>query len=562
MTTTPVVLASSAPPGPESADGFRTAPDNETTGWPAGIPYIVGNEVCERFSFYGMKALLQPHFVLLFAAAGNAEKRANDLANSSVHFFGAGAFALPIIGAIMADRLAGKYRTIFWLSLVYCLGHGVLAIAENSLLGMYIGLALVAIGAGGIKPCVSANVGDQFGRNNSFRIQTIFQIFYFSINFGSFFATILCPFTMKWWGPAWAFGIPGVLMLIATILFWMGRRKFVHVPAKPGGMIGLLDTVSSTFLFLTVGSLFVTSGLDWWWMVAVSAACLAIGLGLFFWRQRRQPDDGFLAITLYALQQRIFRSRPGAVSTSTSNGTAIDDKHPSEYLVRSRFWGPAVRRFGLEATEGPVAVFKVLSIFLLISMFWMLFEQRSTTWTVQAGTMDLRYWGEHRARNNQLQAFNPLMVMLLIPLLNPIYGRLGKWGWPMTPLRRITIGIGVAALAFVGVALLQIWIDAEGVGRVWFGWQAIPYLIITVAELLVSITGLEFAYTQAPKRMKSTVMGFWMLTIALGNVLAGLLARFFDLPPVQVFWLCAGLTAGAAAIFGVRAYFYTPRDFT
>ena len=107
-----------------------------------------------------------------------------------------------MIGAIVADRLLGKYRTIFYLSLLYCLGHAVLAVAENTLTGMFVGLGLIALGSGGIKPCVSANVGDQFGRGNMFRLQTVYQIFYFSVNFGSFFPSILSPLTMKWWGPA------------------------------------------------------------------------------------------------------------------------------------------------------------------------------------------------------------------------------------------------------------------------------------------------------------------------------------------------------------------------
>ena len=172
------------------AKGYRTVPDHDNTGWPPGVPFIVGNEACERFSFYGMKTILQVHLTSLFAAqaylevADGASERA---ATQVVHLFLAGVYAFPMIGALIADRWAGKFKTILLLSLVYCLGHAVLSAGENSLPGMYVGLALIAIGSGGIKPCVSANVGDQFGRGNVFRIQTVFQLFYFSINFGSFF---------------------------------------------------------------------------------------------------------------------------------------------------------------------------------------------------------------------------------------------------------------------------------------------------------------------------------------------------------------------------------------
>src|SRR5581483_2432103 len=138
-------------------------------------------------------------------------------------------------------------------------------------------------------------------------------------------------------------------------------------------------------------------------------------------------------------------------------------------------------------------------------------------------------------------------------------------GLKTTPLRRITAGMFFAALSFAVVALIQVWIDAserDGLPRVWFGWQVIPYLLMTVAEVLVSVTGLEFAYTQAPARMKSTIMGFWLLTVALGNVLVAFLAGFKDLPRVNFFWTFAGLSAAAGVLFGLRAYFYVQKDYT
>ncbi len=106
---------------------------------------------------------------------------------------------------------------------------------------MYVGLALIAMGSGGIKPCVSANVGDQFTEKNSGLVPKVFQIFYFIINFGSFFSTILTPILKDKYGPEVAFGVPGILMGVASVVFWLGRKRFVRVPPKPGGKPGLLD---------------------------------------------------------------------------------------------------------------------------------------------------------------------------------------------------------------------------------------------------------------------------------------------------------------------------------
>ena len=102
-----------------------------------------------------------------------------------------------MIGAVIADRLLGKYRTILWLSIVYACGNLLLALGAHSAWGVWTGLGLIAIGSGGIKPCVSAHVGDQFGRGNWFRLRTIYQAFYFIINFGSFFAYLLIPLDLE-----------------------------------------------------------------------------------------------------------------------------------------------------------------------------------------------------------------------------------------------------------------------------------------------------------------------------------------------------------------------------
>src|ERR1041384_3875190 len=102
---------------------YRTAPDHDATGWPKGIPFIIGNEACERFSYYGMRTILFVHLASLYLATGMQDKEAKDVSTSTTHLFFAGVYALPMIGALLADRLIGKYNTILWLSLVYCMGH-------------------------------------------------------------------------------------------------------------------------------------------------------------------------------------------------------------------------------------------------------------------------------------------------------------------------------------------------------------------------------------------------------------------------------------------------------
>ena len=560
---------------------FLTAPDPNERGWPKGVPFIIGNEGCERFSFYGMKSILQVHLTMLFVGTGLMQGTAEEHAQEMVHLFVAGVYALPMIGAIISDRLAGKYETIIWLSLVYCLGHAVLAVGENSIMGMTIGLALISIGSGGIKPCVSAHVGDQFGKSNWNLVEKVFQAFYFIINFGSFFATLLIPYLNAKFGPSVAFGLPGVLMFLATFAFWMGRKVFVHVPAQPGGHLGLLDALSSIFLFLgCIGlPLFFglplvfeghMPGLGYWILTA-----WLILMGMWIYEERRQisEDDGFLSIMLDSVESLV----SGATSRLRS---ALSSDIAADSLQRHWFFGASAKKYGEVAAEGPRAVLRIISIFFLVSVFWALFDQHASSWIRQASRMDLHvslFGLELDLLPSQISALNPLMVMALIPFNNFfLYPTLGKMGYQMTPLRRMTIGMGIAGFAFAVVAIIQGWIETSDANTVTVLWQIAPYLIMTQAEVMVSITGLEFAYTQAPTRMKSTIMGFWLLSVSLGNVLVAavtkaqgwLLPMFTTVDSetgptlTQFFWFFAGLMGLAAFLFGIRAAFYRYRDYT
>ena len=145
---------------------------------------------------------------------------------------------MPLFGAWLSDRLIGRYHTILWVSLVYCLGHGVLAAsglthsAHGRLVCLCVGLALIAIGSGGIKPCVSAFMGDQFGPGQVHLLQKAYGAFYWAINFGSFFSFLVVPWAHEKWGYAAAFGIPGVLMAVATMIFYSGTPYYTRKPTN------------------------------------------------------------------------------------------------------------------------------------------------------------------------------------------------------------------------------------------------------------------------------------------------------------------------------------------
>src|SRR5215471_16609671 len=203
--------------------------------FPRSTWFIVSTEACERFSFYGMTSILTLYLQYQM-------KMGPDGAKERVHLFNAAVYYLPLLGGLLADKYLGRYRTILFLSLFYCLGHGSLALFEGKELGVYLGLALIAIGAGGIKPCASAFVADQFPKLDERGLAKVYGLWYWAVNLGAFFASALIPVVAPiWddgkkvnenWGYSWAFGIPGIFMGIATLLFFLGTPLYIRRPPQ------------------------------------------------------------------------------------------------------------------------------------------------------------------------------------------------------------------------------------------------------------------------------------------------------------------------------------------
>ncbi|MEM7164127.1 MAG: POT family MFS transporter [Planctomycetota bacterium] len=447
----------------------RTQPDPTRTTTPPGIPYILGNEAAERFSFYGMKSILVVFMTKhLLDAAGEPANMTEERAKEIYHYFSAAAYFFPIIGSLIADVLFGKYKTILYLSLLYCVGHGCLAIMDlGPALGMdmvpwlYAGLLFIAMGAGAIKPCVSAHVGDQFGEGNKHLISKTFSWFYFSINTGALLSTIFTPIFLAKAGPWLAFGVPGVLMALATFVFWLGRTKFIHVP--PSG---------------------------------------------------------------------------------------------------SKFKEETLSRDGLRA------VLNLTPIFLIfIPAFWALFDQTGSAWVLQANDMDRKIlWWD--LLPSQIQALNPFFILVLIPVFAYVlYPAIDKV-WRVTPLRKMGMGLFLTAGAFAIAGWIQVRIDAGETPHV--VWQFLAYFIMTAAEVMVSITSLEFAYTQAPKKMKSFIMGIYFLGVSLGNLFTGRvngeLAKMKEqgqemLQGANYYWFFTYFMLAVAVVFVIYAMFYRGKTF-
>lgn len=494
-----------------------------STRFPPQVRFIIGNEACERYSFYGMKGILVGYMTGEMLKGGLGQSA--DTATKWFHLFVMLNYFTPLLGAWISDKFWGRYRTILWISLLYCVGHGVLAVADvlypavqppapiveltetakksweaanavatqGRIWMLGLGLTLIAVGAGGIKPCVSAFMGDQFVDGSTRLYERAYAAFYFSINFGSFFSFLTIPWVKDHWGYSWAFGIPGILMGVATLIFYLGSSKYRKVPPA-----------------------------------------------------RETRSAGFFAVLFEAFRNR----QPGR-----------------------GFWEGAMSgaRFSPGEVKAAASVAPVLMVFAFIPPFWAMFDQHSSTWIVQADKMvpfevvvPFLGW-KYLIGGEQMQSLNPLLILLLIPLMTlvvyPAFGRMTK----VTPLRRIGVGMFVAGFSYVVVAWIQQRIGAGE--KLSVLWQAIPYVILTTAEVLVSTTGLEFAYTQAAKSMKSTIMSFWLLTVAVGNFLVAMITKYApsdasgssSVTPGR-FLMYSGLTFAVAIVFVFVASAYRYRN--
>jgi POT family proton-dependent oligopeptide transporter len=425
---------------------------------PSGIPYILTTEASERFAFYGMSSILIVFMTKnLMGSNGTLDVMGDEPAKAWFHWFTSAVYFMPLIGALISDVWLGKFKTIIWFSILYCVGFAVLAY-DHTRLGLMGGLILIAMASGIIKPCLSANVGDQFGSSNKHLLTKVYGWFYFSVNLGACISMYFCPILLDKYGPKIGFGIPGVFMLAATLSYLLGRYKLVHIP--PAGKTG--------------------------------------------WRETLDKEG--------------------------------------------------IRTLG-----------KLCIIFLFVSMFFALFYQSESAWVLQAKKMNLRWLGKDWLPA-QLQAANPFLIMILIPLFSYVIYPALNCIWKLTPLRKIGIGMFLTAASF----LVPVWIEIQlkNGAQPSIGWQFFAYIFLTGAEVMVSITAIELAYTQAPRKMKSIIQSVELLAISLGNAFAAVVNNIIKnedgtskLPGASYYWFFVIAMLVTAVIFIPVACWYKPKEY-
>uniref|UniRef100_A0A0K0G554 Oligopeptide transporter 1 n=1 Tax=Strongyloides venezuelensis TaxID=75913 RepID=A0A0K0G554_STRVS len=380
--------------------------------WPKSTFCIIGNEFCERFSYYGMRAVLTLYLI-------NVLSFDNSKATIFFHAFTVFAYTSPLIGSVLADGYIGKFWTIFSISLIYASGQVILAVSSTISKGSSIhpgldilGLAIIAFGTGGIKPCVSAFGADQFPPHYTTMISHYFSIFYFMINAGSTISMVLTPefratpclgydscFPL-------AFGIPAVLMLVATGIFMAGSFSYVKLPPKENVVFRVIGTI-----WVAIKNKFSNS------------SCRDHWLEHFLDTHNCKTD----------------------IKCITANKNKPENRHK---CVQEKF------------VEDVKSLVRVCVMMVPVPMFWALYDQQGSKWIIQALAMDAQIWNGFELLPDQMGVLNAIFILIAIPVFQAIvYPLVEKCGIKTTLLRRMIVGGLIAAGSFVVAGFVQVGVN-------------------------------------------------------------------------------------------------------
>ncbi|XP_078233109.1 solute carrier family 15 member 2 isoform X3 [Pogona vitticeps] len=648
-------LFTSVSTGDNPAPGVCTSKKKSSkicgTNYPLSIAFIVVNEFCERFSYYGMKAVLTLYFLYFLHWDENTS-------TSVYHAFSSLCYFTPILGAFMADSWLGKYKTIIYLSIVYVIGHVVKSVGAIPSFGNHIvhvvlsmtGLTLIALGTGGIKPCVAAFGGDQFEEEHAQERSQFFSVFYLSINAGSLISTFITPVLrgdVECFGGdcyALAFGVPAALMVIALVVFIAGNGMYKKTPPQGNILLEVwkciwfaltnriknraqhipkrehwLDWASEKYshqlitdvkMVTRVLFLFIPLPMFWalfdqqgsrWTVQATKMNADFAGFVL-------QPDQmQFLNPLLILVFIPVFDfGLYPFVNLCKLNFTPIKKMATGMILAAIAFAAAAIVELKIEENAMPTPVPKesyiqVLnladsSIEVAIQDYGLYREpikafQDPEEYSKLILSSDQQQLHFNIQSQGSLSMFNHTVQEMTVNSLI-VYKTEGSLASQlvkdmeqkptegMSAVRyndlKCTLGaeelfLSLGLLDFgasytvvitnTSAQALQTWKTEDiPANNVHISWQIPQYLLISAGEVMFSVTGLAFSYSQSPVSMKSVLQAGWLLTVAIGNAIVLVVAQAAPLQQWVEFVLFAVLLFVVFVIFSIMGYFYTSVD--
>ena len=491
------------------------APDRVTAdsrgffGHPTGLSTLFFTEMWERFSYYGMRAILTLYMTKTLAEGGlGFDERYASLIYAT---YVSSVWYLPLIGGWLADRVFGARRAVLIGGIVIACGHYSMAI--NSQFTFYAGLILIACGTGLLKPNISAMVGQLYSENDK-RRDAGFSIFYMGINLGAFLSPIVVGFLAQsaWFRNFissmgfdpnsswhWGFGAAGVGMTLGLIQYVLGRAKLSTVGNKPDHSSLQQPQERGSADYVTL-------------ILAIIGGVIGATLGVVF------GEAGVLS-ALFPCVVGFFAG----------------------YLI------------GITRLLNGDELKRVLVIFILFVfsiLFWMTYEQAGSSLTLFADRLTRTTLMGWQYPSSWFQAVPAIFVIILAPVIGALWQKLGD-RQPSSP-GKFTIGLFFAGIAFVVIAFAS---TLTSGGRVSPMWLVVVYFLQTIGELCLSPVGLSTVTKLSPARMVGLMMGVWFLSISIGSYIAGLTTRLFEGndPSVltRAFGVFAGITLLAALVLAV-----------
>ncbi|WP_188193980.1 peptide MFS transporter [Nonomuraea sp. SYSU D8015] len=469
-------------------------------GHPWGLATLFGTEMWERFSWYGLRAILAT-----FMAASPAHQglgMSQETAQAVVGVYGALIYLVALPGGWIADRILGARRSVFWGGFVIMLGHISMAIPVTTPFFVWFGLLLIITGTGLLKPNISVMVGRLYTEEDDGRRDAGFSLFYLGVNLGAFFA----PIVVSWLAAGdrwhWGFGAAAVGMALGLIQYVWGGRALRGVGERPGLRLSPAERRRfGRLLALGVGA--TVAGLGAW-----------VATGTF------TIDRFTLVVTVIILVVPVAYF---SYILAGAHGLTEDERdHMKAYI-----W-----------------------LFAAAAIFWMIYDLAPSKLLFFAQDhTDLSLFGIP-IQAATTQAFNPLFIMIFVPVFAALWVRLGtrvstpqKFGFAL-----ITIG-----LSFVVMAIAA---GLAGAGRVSVWWLVLVYLIQVFGELALSPVGVSVTTKLAPEAFKGQMLGVWFIAVSVGDAVGGQTGRLNRVLSEPAYYL---VLAGMAVVAGVALLMFTRR---
>lgn len=442
----------------ESNSAFDSTKDNTGIGGhPRGLTTLFYTEMWERFSYYGMRALLT---LYLTKAMGYDEKVAATIYGA----YTGSVYLMSVPGGWIADNVLGTRNAVFYGGILIALGHFSMALPTT--ISFFLGLILIVLGTGLLKPNVSAVVGELYSKDDQ-RRDSGFSIFYMGINLGAFIAPLICGYLGEKINWHLGFGVAGIGMTLGVVQYYLGRERLAHVGHPPKQTSDETKRKAMTGIVL---------------MAVISAA-----VGVLFFGPEWITENKFWIM----------------VSS----------------LVLFLIW--LFASYLKPEEKKPVAVIVVLFVFSVI--FWATFEQAGSSFTLFADRFTNRTIFGHEFPTSWYQSVNSIFLILLAPVFSWLWLKMGD-RQPSSPVKFSTglLFVGFGAVLLVIASLLLV--NGSKVGP-W--WLVGVYLSQTIGELCLSPVGLSTTTKLAPARLTGLMMGIWFLSISFGNFFASFFASEF-----------------------------------